>query len=234
MDTKSNIPKIEMYRTLSAPTYSISEVHRLIGISRGRVSRWLRGYKYEGGVQDPVILRSILPESTYASFLDLVDLLFVKKFIERGFSLQFIRKALDEAREHLGTPHFARNKFFTSSHKIILELPKSSKNMIALLSGGQMAMGEIVEQIFDKLDFEDVTKFGFAIRWYPQGREGFIIIDPQVSFGRPTIRGRGVATENVLDLYIGEGKKIEPVRKWFHLSRPEVQAAIRFETSLIT
>jgi uncharacterized protein (DUF433 family) len=231
--SESNNPKIEMYKTLSAPTYSISEVQRLAKISRGRISRWLRGYKYEGGKQDPVIERSIPPESTYASFLDLIDLLFVKKFIERGFSLQQIRKALDEARVHLGTPHFARNKFFTSNQNIILELPKSSKNMVSLLSDGQRVMGDLVEQVFDKLDFEDVTEFGFASRWYPEGRQGFIIIDPQISFGRPTIKGKGIATENIFDLYLGEDKKIEPVRKWFQLSRPEVQAAIRFETGLV-
>jgi hypothetical protein len=87
-------PKNDLYKTLSAPTYSIAEASRLTGISRGRVSRYLRGYRYEGGELDPVISRSIPPESTYASFLNLIDLLFIKKFIERGFSLQFIRKAL--------------------------------------------------------------------------------------------------------------------------------------------
>jgi uncharacterized protein (DUF433 family) len=231
MDSTSGNPITDLYKTLSAPTYSISEVHRLTGISRWRISRWLRGYKYDGGEQSPVIRRSIPSESTYASFLDLIDLLFVRKFIERGFSLQFIRKALEDARVHLGTPHFAWNKFFTSSDKIILELPKS--NMVTLLAGGQRAMSEIIEQVYDKLDFEEVTEFGFVSRWYPEGRQGYIIIDPQISFGRPTVKGSGIATENIFDLYLGENQKIEPVRKWFQLPRQEIQAAIRFEAGLM-
>jgi uncharacterized protein (DUF433 family) len=224
-------PNNGLYKTLSAPTYSIAEASRLTKINRWSVSRWLRGYKYEGGEQDPVVKRSIPAESTYASFLDLIDLLFVRKFIERGFSLQFIRKALEDARVHLGTPHFARSKFFTSSEEIILELPDS--NMVALLAGGQRAMGEIIEQIYDKLDFEEVTEFGFVRRWYPRGRQGYIVIDPQISYGRPTIIGSGIATENIFDLYLGENEKIELVKSWFQLPRHQIQAAVSFETSLV-
>lgn len=225
-------PKNDLYKTLSAPTYSIAEASRLTGISRGRVSRYLRGYRYEGGELDPVISRSIPPESTYASFLNLIDLLFIKKFIERGFSLQFIRKALEDAREYLGTPHFARIKFFTSSKTIILELPSSS-NMVGLLMGGQRAMSEVIENVYDKVDFEEVTEFGFVSRWFPRGREEYIVIDPTISYGRPTIMGSGIATENIFDLYLGENKKIKPVKGWFDLPRHKIQAAVRFETSLV-
>ena len=70
-----------LYKSLSAPTYSIAEASRLTGIGKWSVGRWLRGYRYEGGKQGPVIRRSIPVESTYASFLDLIDLLFVKKLI---------------------------------------------------------------------------------------------------------------------------------------------------------
>jgi hypothetical protein len=153
-------PHNGLYKTLSAPTYTIAETSRLTGLSRGRISRYLRGYRYEGGELDPVISRSISPESTYASFLDLIDLLFVKRFIESGFSLQFIRKALEDARIYLGTKHFARIKFFTSSKEIILQLPDS--NMVSLLTGGQRAMNEVVEQVYDKVDFEEVTNFGYV------------------------------------------------------------------------
>jgi uncharacterized protein (DUF433 family) len=232
MNSTSGNPVTDLYEILSAPTYSIAEAHRLTRLSRWRISRWLRGYKYDGGEQEPVIKRKIPPESTYASFLDLIDLLFVNKFIERGFSLQYIRKALEEARKYLGTPHFARSKFFIASDKIILGLPKSSNYMIALLTGGQTAIGEIIETVYDKLDFEEVTDFEFASRWYPLGRDGYIVIDPQISFGRPTVKGRGIATENIYDLYLGENKKIKPVKEWFQIPRYEIQAAIRFETSL--
>jgi uncharacterized protein (DUF433 family) len=230
MVPKPDNPNNGLYKTLSAPAYSMAETSRLTGIKKWSVSRWLRGYKYYGGKLDPVIRREISPESTYASFLDLIDLLFVRKFIESGFSLQRIRKALDEARDYLGTRHFARNKFFTNSREIVLELPEG--DMVALLKDGQRAMGEVIESVFDKVDFEEVTEFGFVRRWYPKGKQGYIVIDPLISFGRPTIIGSGIATENIIDLYLGEKEKIGPVESWFQIPRHHIQAAIRFETSL--
>jgi uncharacterized protein (DUF433 family) len=232
MVSKPGNPKNDLYKTLSAPTYSIAETSRLTGISRGRVSRYLRGYRYEGGELDPVISRSIPAKSTYASFLDLIDILFVKRFIVSGFSLQFIQKALEEARIHLGSRHFARSRFFTSSKTIILDLPNSS-NMVGLLMGGQRALSEVIENVYDKVDFEEITEFGFVSKWYPRERGGYVVIDPTISYGRPTIMGSGIATENIFDLYLGEKKKLDPVKSWFDLPKHKIQAAVRFETSLV-
>lgn len=233
-----SINKKNLYKILTTPTYTIAEASQLVGVSRGRISRWLMGYEYtykvksemRDGKQDSVVNQSEQPQT---SFLDLIDLLFVNRFIEHGFTLQFLRQALEEARRLLGTPHFARNKFFTHGKQITLELNPESKYMIALMTGGQSAMSEIVEQFDDKIEFEDVTGFGLANRWYPRGKEGLIVIDPQISFGRPTIIGRGVATENIYDLYLGEKKKIDPVSNWYKIPRDEINAAILFQTSLV-
>lgn len=225
-DTLSN----GLYDTLTAPTYSLAEVSRLTGIARWSISRWLRGYKYEGGAQGPIISRSIPAESTYASFLDLIDLLFVKELLDRDFSLQRIRKALDDARKYLGAPHFATKKFYTCQDRIFLELPQNE--IVALLAYGQRAMNIIIEQIYDKLDFEDITEFGFARRWYPRGRNEGIVIDPQISFGRPTVLGYGVAVSNIYDLYLGENEESTLVSNWFNIPLPQIEAAVRFEHSL--
>ena len=229
------------YKSLDTPAYSIAEASRLVGMPKWTVRRYLQGYDYKYSSkgliyesnQPPVIKHSKKEKLTYASFLDLIDLLFVKDFLHRGFSLQFLRKALDEAREYLGTPHFARSVFFTKGSQIILELPNNG-NMIALLTGGQSAMPEIIKKLSDKIEFEDVTEFGLAKRWYPKGRNGLIVIDPQISFGRPTLVGRGVATSNIYDLYIGENEQIHEVSEWFNIPAPEIQAAVQFEHGLWT
>jgi uncharacterized protein (DUF433 family) len=236
---KTSAPADKLYRVLTTPAYTLAESSQLAGISRGRVARWLKGYEFtykagnekREGKKEAVIRHSDEPS---ASFLDLIDLLFVKRFIERGFTLQFLRNALEEARDLLGTSHFARSAFFTSGKQIILELRKSeSKYMIALMTGGQTAIPQIIEQFDDKIDFEDVTGFGYATRWYPKGKQGLVVIDPQISFGRPTLISRGVATENIYDLYLGESKKIEPVSQWFKIPAPEIRAAVTFQSGLV-
>jgi uncharacterized protein (DUF433 family) len=229
-----------LFESLEAPAYPIVETSRLVGIPRWSIKRYLMGYGYkyfirekmEERKQPPVIDRP-KANSVYASFLDLVDLLFVKEFLKRGFTLQYLRRALAEAKRYLGTPHFARSEFYTSGSEIILKLPKDG-NMIALMTGGQIAIPQIIERLSDKLDFENVTEFGLARRFYPKGKKGLIVIDPQISFGRPTLIGHNVATSNIYDLYLGEKEKIGPVSEWFNIPIPKIQAAVRFEHSLWT
>jgi uncharacterized protein (DUF433 family) len=228
----------KLYKTLITPTYTLTEASQLAGVSKWRVSSWLRGYEYHysvgdeirDGKQAPVIKHSNEPQ---ASFLDLIDLLFVKRFLRQGFSLQYLRKALDEACDLLGTPHFARSTFFTSEKQITLQLKKDSKYMITLLTGGQSAMSQVVEYLDDKVEFEDVTGLGLANRWYPKGKNGLIVVDPQIAFGRPTLVGRGIATENIYDLYLGENERIEPVSHWFNVPRNEIKAAVSFQSHLV-
>ena len=221
---------------LNAPSYSIAEAGRLVNIKPWTVRRYLQGYEYDyynsRTAQPPVVKSDKSDRTIYASFLDLIDLIFVREFMRRGFGLPTLRRALDEARDRLGTPHFARSIFFTSgSSEIILKLPQDG-SMIALLTGGQSAMPQIVETLSDKLEFEDVTGFGFVKKWYPRGVREHIVIDPEISFGRPTLEGRAVPTHNIYDLYLGEKKNIEPVSTWFNIPAPELNSAIIFEQNL--
>ena len=222
----------ELLESLSAPAYSITFASHLVGMKRWSVARYLRGYfEYKYRVKQPPVVEQSMAGSTYASFLDLIDLCYVKEFLKRGFTIQYLRQALAEAKDHLGTPHFARSEFYTHSKQIVLRLPKDG-NLIALMTGGQLTIPEITEKLSDKLDFEDITEFGFARRWYPQGKNSLIVIDPQLSFGRPTLVGYGVPTANIYDLYLGESEKYPPVSKWFDIPVPYIKTAVQFEHSL--
>ncbi len=224
------------YNILNAPSYTMAEISRLVNIKPWTARRYLKGYQYEyinsKTIQPPVIKNDKYDRTIYASFLDLIDLIFIREFMRRGFGLPTLRKALDEARERFGTRHFARSVFFTSGNKeILLKLPKDGC-MVALLTGGQSAIPQIIEILFDKLEFETLTGYGFVKRWYPRGMQGMIVIDPEISFGRPTLKGRAVPVQNIYDLYLGEKKKIAPVSNWFNIPAKEIDAAIKFEQHL--
>ena len=214
--------------------YPAAEVGRLVGLSAGRIRRWLRGYRYTSGEsvrhQQPVIRREGTEGTTYASFLDLIDLLFVKRFVDHGLSLQKIRKALDEAFEILGAIHFARRNFFTDGHDVYVEVRERGDAILQLLSGGQWVIAPIIQQLAEQIEFDAPT--GLARRWYPMGRSGLIVLDPMISFGRPTISGRGVATANVYDFYVGEGRQVRVVRDWLALADEEIEAAVEFEETM--
>jgi len=180
--------------------------------------------------QPPVVRRSVSTGS-YASFLDLVDLLFVKRFLDHGVSLQRVRRALEEAREILGTSHFARQTFFTDGGNIYLRIRDRGRAILELMSGGQWVIAPVIQQLATQIDFESPA--GLARRWYPLGRSRPVVLDPFVSFGSPSIVGRGVKTANVHDLFAAENGSLAAVRAWWTLTEAEVEAAVEFERGLL-
>ncbi len=166
----------------------------------------------------------------FASFLELIDLLFVKQFLDHGIPLQRLRRALTEARELLGTTHFARRSFFTDGRRIYLQVKENAEALLELLSGGQWVIGPIIKQLAHQIDFERYD--GFAQRWYPLGPKGLVVLDPAIAFGRPTIVRRGVPTAAVYDLFVAEEEKTRRVCRWMDLQPAEVKAAVSFERNL--
>ena len=239
MTTASDRPANQHVPELDIPIYPAAEAGRLTGLSATRARRWLQGYEYRyappGGEeavrqQKPVVHRRGTAGTAYASFLDLIDLLFVKQFLDHGASLQKVRKALQEATEVLGTDHFARETFFTDGRKIYLQMKASGDAILELLSGGQWVIAPVIQELAERIEFHKPT--GLARRWYPMGRDGLVVLDPLVSFGRPAIVGRGIPTATVYDFYLAENRNPRSVRSWMGINRNEARAAIKFEESL--
>ena len=59
-----------------------------------------------------------------------------------------------------------------------------------------------------------------------------VVLDPFVSFGPPSIVGRGVTTANIHDLFVAENESLSAVRAWWDLTGAEVEAAVEFELQL--
>lgn len=226
----------EPERKYDFPLYYPAEVSRLVKISTTRVNRWLEGYEYEyeseTKKQPPIVKKKWKDDyyNNYASFYDLVDLLFVKHFLEYGISLQKLRKAFNEAEQIIGTPHFVHQIFFTDGKKICLKIKDKGGAILELLSNGQWVIRPIIEELAHHVDFDSTTKF--VCRWFPPAGDHLVVLDPWVSFGRPTIYRKGIVTENIYDLYVAEGNKEQSVCNWMGLEHKEVLAAVKFEEHL--
>lgn len=231
MTTKRNL--------LDIPAYSQTLAARLTRLSLDRVRRWLYGYEYTYSVGEetrrkkkkPVVQQNGAFGSRYASFLDLIDLLFVKQFLDYGIPLQRLRLALAEAQRLVGGHHFAQRIFFTDGKNVYMEIcEKGSDALIELLSDGQWVIAPIIKEIAHQIDFE--KKSGLAEKWYPLGREGHVVLNPRVSYGAPTIVGRGVKTANVYDYFLAENQDIQSLCDWLSLSPEEARSAVEFEQQL--
>ena len=221
---------------LEMPIYPTAEAGRLVGLHPARVSRWLQGYHYpytprsgQAGVhrQAPVLSREKTPLPTYASFLELIELLFVKRFVDNGMSLQKVRKALEEVKQKINTKHFAQQIFFTNGHDIFLKMEHHGNAIMQMLANGQWVIAPVIQELGHRIEFDQITRV--ATRWYPLKNSKLVVLDPHYSFGRPSLSRNGIATANIYDLYLAEKKKIERVCSWFDIDKDEVKAAVSFE-----
>lgn len=221
------------------PTYTVAETGRLVGLQASRVRRWLRGYEYDVEQRETSTTRRVrqVPvihrgdnETPFASFLDLVDLLFVKKFLEAGVSLQKLRRAMEEADRLIGGHHFAQRSFFTDGRNIYMQVRDRGDALLELLTGGQWVIAPVIKHLATEVTFHDTT--GFAERWFPLGPQASVVVDPRVSFGAPTIVGKGIETANIYDLYLAEDERTETVASWLGIELKHVQDAVAFESRL--
>jgi len=224
---------------LSVGIYTPAEAAKLLGLPRARLQRWIKGYKYrlpKGADlpylrKEPVVPPTLRPIKGYTAltFLDLIELLFVKAFSGRGVSLQYIRRAAIEASQIFQTNHpFAFRRLYTDGKYIFVQLQEINgrESLLELVRGGQYVFHKIIREYLDQVEFDTTTEI--AIRWWPLGRKHPIVVDPKISFGAPIIDPVGVPTAAVAETYLAEGS-IEAVASWYELSVKQVREAVHFE-----
>lgn len=225
--------------SLATPLYEPAEAARLVGLTRGQVSRWLFGYSYpyreQLKHQDPLVRRQLGTQaSRRASFLDLVELRAARLFLDRGRSPQQVRRAFQEAQGVSKEPFpFASRRIYAAGSRIFLKVDDDGqirRRLLELLTGGQWAIEEVLQGSLEQLDFDEQS--GLADTWWPLGRTVPVKITPRRAFGAPTVKTRNLKTATIFDLYLAEGRHIEPVTKWFSLEPAEAEAAVRYEEGL--
>src|SRR5258708_2414654 len=103
--------------------YSISGVARLAQMKPSSVRRWALGYSYRTRSGDkrhaePIFGHTFADEIAL-SFLDLVEILFVKAFRDYGVSMKTIRAAAATGVELFGTDHpFAVKRLETDGRSV--------------------------------------------------------------------------------------------------------------------
>lgn len=216
-------------------SYTIQEAARLIGTHPRNISRWMRGYSYTRNMiknQVEPLWKSEWPTDdghVELGFRDLIELRFVKAFIDEGVGLLAIRNCLEFARSCVDDDHpFSTRRFQTDGKTIFLESIRSQDNPKLLdLKKRQYVFRQIVERTFKDLDLEDDV----VARWRPYRGKDSIVIDPRRSFGQPIAAKFGVPTVVLADAVKAEGSA-ERVARLFDVTPAVVNDAVRFEKNL--
>jgi len=172
--------------------YTPAEASRLLGVPAAKIGRWLRGHQAGKQRYD----RLWCPEvdlkdgHLYLGFRDLMEVRVASAFIARGLSPQKVRRAIEIARTIIGEERpLSTAKFRTDGRTVFLQLIKEdgSDEMVDVLHK-QHVFREIVEPSLKNIDFVD----GIPSRWWPNGKQARIVIDPQRAFGQPIESESGI------------------------------------------
>jgi len=216
-------------RAAARPIYSPTEAARYAQTSPHSVVRWRGGYTYPTR-QGPRRSRPVTggPAEGLLSFEDLVEIAVVAAARRATIPMQNIRRAVDAARVLykverplmlLEFKHDGRDLFV----KEVAEGASSAERFVNLSRTGQIAWQHIQDVLSD-LEYEGKQ----AVRWYPAGRDEPVVIDPDVSFGRPYIVTKGISTDAVRSRFKAH-ESLAAIGDDLGLTEVEVEAALRFE-----
>lgn len=219
---------------LGAGIYTVPEASRLAGVSAARIRRWLKDYDFKSRKEqhhsNPVWTGQFekLDEKLAVGFKDLMEIRYVRAFLEKGVNWKTMRAAHVAAKAKLSTDHpFCDHRFATEGRAILLqEAETSGDTCLTNITTDQREFTQIITPFLKELEFDDGVT-----RWWPLGRKRLVVVDPVRNLGQPTVNRSGVPTR-VLARSVQTNGSIESVARWFEVAPEEVRDAVEFEQTL--
>lgn len=226
-------PKPERFATEEIPRYSIPDAAQYLRIPPSTLSSWIRGRTYaiaSGSTWwDGLIDRPDLHDPRL-SFFNLIEA-YVLNALRKQYMVPIpaIRTALVDAEKHYQIHHLLRSdQLRVTQGNLFL---KHLGQLINVGRGRQEAMPEILEAYLERIEW---SQAGFAAKLSPVTRDAprksprLILIDPEVGFGRPIVRSKGIKTSTISERF-QLGESIGDLAEDYDLGIDEVEEAIRYE-----
>jgi uncharacterized protein (DUF433 family) len=220
--------------------YTPSEAAALLKAPSAEVRRWAFGYTRmrEGERRHyPPLIRTELPTldgQQALTFVELVEMMFIKGFRQAGVPWNDIREAAAVAARLYESEHpFAMRQFFADPGGVyaLLREVDGGESLVRLVGSGQHVFSEIVRPYLGQLEFAPSDQ---PTRWWPLGKEGRVVVDPAIAFGQPIVAEAGVPTQVLAEALAAETEyeprtALQRVAWVYKVPERHVHAATRFE-----
>ena len=215
-----------------APVYSVADAARYLRLSPSTLRSWAAGRSYplSNGQGSSGPLFQVPPgDGLSLSFHNLVEahVLRALRFNHR-VPMREIRIALTYAQREFKIDRLLIDErlragpgnFFLDEYGKLINLGKS----------GQLAMRLTLEAYLKRLDR---GRDGLPIRFYPipehkVDADRIIVLDPRLSFGRPVLVNRGIATATIAER-IDAGEPVSRVAEDYGINEKDVEEAVVYE-----
>ncbi|HEY8100323.1 MAG TPA: DUF433 domain-containing protein [Burkholderiaceae bacterium] len=211
-------------RRLLLPAYQVKDAAKYATISAQTILNWQKTYS---GNNATISRRE---DGQLLSYLQLIEVAVVAAMRDAGVSLNAIREAREYMSARLKAEYpFAQHAFKTDGKNIIMkftdfEKDESKDKLIIVNKGGQLGWNAILEEKLKEFEYHKGT--GVANKWHLRGSSSSIVIDPQVSFGAPAIKGIPTWT---IKGRLDAGESIDDIADDFSLKKMDVKKALEFE-----
>ena len=211
------------------PAYTIQEAAHYLIVPKATIRYWSVGR----GNYKPLI---VVPEHSppQLSFLNLAELhilaairrKYVVKMPKVRTALEYLMRSTqnDWERHH----PLLSNQFETDGVHLFI---KKYGQLINISQNGQLVIKEVISEALHRIE-RDTS--GIPVKLYPFTRNDMedapakIVIDPELSAGRPVIAGTGLATEFIAERYKA-GECIRELAQDYQLKEDAIEEAIRCE-----
>lgn len=222
---------MEEIHALERDIYGMSEAAHLLGLrTPTTLRRWIDGYgKY------PPVIRLQPTGSDLVTWGEFVEARYLTEYRRRHqIPLQRLRPAIVALREHFDTPYplaHAAAYLEVGNRELLLRLQEEHHlgrrlAPLVVLRNSQYVLAEPAQSFVEKADFGGDS--GAVVRLYPLDKRQPVVIDPELSFGAPSVRG--IRTENLFELFTA-GESLEAIAHAYDIEPSDVEAAVRFESA---
>jgi uncharacterized protein (DUF433 family) len=175
------------------------------------------------------VLRLAKRDPATLSFSNLIEAHVLRALrTEHGVPLIEVRLALADAQQKLNIDQLlVQEDLRMAGGKLFLD---RYGELVNLSASGKLAMRKVFDAHLARVEW---GKLRSAVRLYPflvseSADARPIVIDPQISFGRPVVGGAFVSTRAILDR-IDAGERVEDVARDYELPDQAVEEAVVFE-----
>ncbi len=210
---------------LDREIYEVHEAARLLRVHSRTLRNWLDGYTARGKAYPPVLRERAIGSGilTWGEFVEAGFLAEYRK--SQRIPLPKLRSYIAQWRDELKVPYpLAHNRPYAGPGRHLMDDAETAEgdSIIYRFHDGQLIFTPWAQAFVRKVEFN-----GVANRYWPAGRDQPVVIDPQRSFGVPTVEG--IRTEVLYEMFAA-GDPIDEIAAGYDLNRNHVEAAVRFES----
>ncbi len=216
---------------LDREMFSEAEAARLLRVPQGTLHYWLEGGTKRGKSYPPVI-RVEPRESRIVTWAEFVEAGLLREY-RRELLVPMIelRSFIDQLRDELEVPYpLAHVRPFVGEGRRLMREAQDAVGLDAdfcLVADvrGQLVLTPASDAFFSRVNWAD----GVATAWRPASDpESPVRIDPEMRFGRPSVRG--ISTETLWE-HVDAGEDPAETAEAFGITLADVRWALSYETA---